>query len=72
MIGNLNHLNLYVTHELNNKYRYPYIPLWLFVAKKKQTEKFEELCSPPGNKFDLGIGQRSRSPHGTNRNCLSQ
>ena len=27
---------------------------------------------PPGNKFDLEVGQRSRSPHGTNRKGLSQ
>ena len=27
---------------------------------------------PPGNKFDLEVGQRSRSPHGINRKVLSQ
>ena len=36
------------------------------------TSKFEELSPPPGNKFDLEVGQRSRSPHGTNGKDLSQ
>ena len=27
--------------------------------------------TPPGNEFDLRVGQRSRSPHGTNGKGLS-
>ena len=39
---------------------------------KIKTSKFGELLSPPGQKFDLEIGQTSRSRHGANGKGLSQ
>ena len=43
-------------------------------AIKHKQEKFGELWSPPGNNFDLEVGQRSRSrsQHGVNGKGLLQ
>ena len=48
---------------------------FLIKVKLKSLKANSKNCGPPpGNKFDLEVGQRSgsRSPHGTNGKDLSQ
>ena len=58
--------NYYVTIEALEILRRTDKCLW------RHNENSKNCGPPPGNTFDLEIGQRSRSPHGTNRKGLSQ
>ena len=48
-----------------------YLHEFTFFIQKEQANS-KNCGPPPGNKFVLEIGQRSRSSHGTNRKGLSQ
>ena len=52
-----------------SRFYFPFIALF-----KRLFKKSKNCGPPPGNKFDLEVGQRSRSRslHGTNRKGLSQ